>query len=223
VAVKDGEEALNVFAKQPVDVLLTDMVMPGIDGLSLLAIVKETDPSCDVVLMSAHATMTDVIAALNGGASYFFEKTRTLDELARTVERSLERRRQQLKAQELAVGLIRTSSSLAKGGSDAQRREAALSDALSLYEATLEALPSAVATVESSGRLLYVNKRFAALLGASPEDARGALVTDFVAAPDLLTGLRAAVPARVTLRAEGATVAASLVPAGPGICLLVVS
>ena len=60
-AVKDGTAALRESEAQPFDLILLDIRMPGIDGLTLLAQVRERRPDAQVVIMTAHGTVETAI------------------------------------------------------------------------------------------------------------------------------------------------------------------
>ena len=64
----DAEEALRALRARPFDVLLTDLVMPGIDGIELMRRAKRIRPSCEVVVMTAFATVDTAREALKRGA-----------------------------------------------------------------------------------------------------------------------------------------------------------
>lgn len=218
VAAANGEEALNFFARAPVDVLLTDMFMPGLDGLQLLSIVKDTDPSCDVILMSAHAGMSEVIEALNGGAAYFFEKTRPIEELIRVVERARSRHRVEQRTRDLAEGLLQTSNTLLQKD---RNGAAELPSPSQLCEAVLQALPEPIAVVERAGRVVFANRAFDALLQLAPGQAAGRSLGRHLRAPGLRAALQATESGDLAVEApDGTRLQASLLPADGGLMVV---
>ena len=64
VAAADGREALAVLRRERVAVLLTDLMMPGVDGFELLKSARLTSPSTSVVLMTAYGTVEMAVAAM---------------------------------------------------------------------------------------------------------------------------------------------------------------
>ena len=70
----DAEEALRALRARPFDVLLTDLVMPGIDGLELMRRAKRIRPGCEVVVMTAFATVDTAREALKRGAVDYLTK-----------------------------------------------------------------------------------------------------------------------------------------------------
>lgn len=69
---RDGLEALELSHRHAVDVLLTDLKMPKLDGLGLLKALKEQDPGIEVIFLTGQATLTDAIEALREGRSFDF-------------------------------------------------------------------------------------------------------------------------------------------------------
>ena len=87
-----GGEAIEKLGALPYDVVLTDLVMPEISGLDVLAAAQEMDGSAVVILMTAHGSVDNAIDALRLGASDYLTKPFELKELLVTVDRGLERR-----------------------------------------------------------------------------------------------------------------------------------
>jgi two-component system, NtrC family, nitrogen regulation response regulator NtrX len=85
-----AEEAERVLGDQKVDLLLTDLRLPGKDGISLLESVKGSHPDLPVVLMSGHGTIEEAVKAIRLGAVDFVEKPFGPERLQVTVERALE-------------------------------------------------------------------------------------------------------------------------------------
>ncbi len=71
---ENGEEALARAREEEFDVALVDLRMPGPDGLTTLARLKEVRPDLEVILMTAHADVEVAVSAVKQGAFYFFNK-----------------------------------------------------------------------------------------------------------------------------------------------------
>ena len=91
-AVESAEAALSRLAALDPDLLLTDVRMSGMDGLALLALVRERAPDVDVVVMTAFEDMKTAIAAMKAGAIEYLVKPLDLDVIDLTVERSFRER-----------------------------------------------------------------------------------------------------------------------------------
>ncbi len=87
---KAGLEALKAAAP---DIVLTDIRMPQVSGIDILAAVKEQDPETPVVLMTAQASLQSAIQAVNQGAFHYVQKPFSNDEIIALCRRAAEVRR----------------------------------------------------------------------------------------------------------------------------------
>ncbi|MHC4473575.1 MAG: sigma-54-dependent transcriptional regulator [Planctomycetota bacterium] len=92
VPAASGEEALAVFAPQAFDLVVTDIQMPGMDGLQLLAEVMRRDPDAAVLVITAYGTVESAVEAMKTGAVDFLEKPFRREVLLLSVERALRHR-----------------------------------------------------------------------------------------------------------------------------------
>jgi len=90
---QSGREALERFEELAPDVVLTDIRMPGVDGLAVLAGVRERDPEVPVILMTAQASLQSAMKAVNDGAYYYLQKPFANDELVALCGRAADTRR----------------------------------------------------------------------------------------------------------------------------------
>jgi two-component system response regulator HydG len=91
MALSSGTEALHVLATERIDVLVTDLRMPGLDGLSLLQASRALDPSRPVVLMTAFSAFDSALQATSLGAYHYLAKPFRLDKLISILEQALRR------------------------------------------------------------------------------------------------------------------------------------
>ncbi|HXV75973.1 MAG TPA: HD domain-containing phosphohydrolase [Candidatus Polarisedimenticolaceae bacterium] len=89
----DAAEALKILADRPIDLVLTDIEMPGASGMTLLAEVKRRTPDLDVIMVTGVVDTRTAIGAIREGASDYLTKPFNLDEVQIVVERTLEKRR----------------------------------------------------------------------------------------------------------------------------------
>jgi two-component system response regulator AtoC len=90
---ENAEAALAQLNEYEPDVILSDIRMPGIDGIELLERVKKLTPSVDVILMTAYDDMATVVKAMRQGAFDFLVKPLELSELQAVLDRALADRR----------------------------------------------------------------------------------------------------------------------------------
>jgi two-component system response regulator AtoC len=86
---ESAEEALSRIAEAKPQLVLSDIRMPGMDGIQLLKLIKERAPGVDVVLMTAFDDMPTVVTAMREGAFDFLVKPVHLDELEEVLKRAL--------------------------------------------------------------------------------------------------------------------------------------
>jgi len=77
----NGEEALKVLDRDPVDVVVLDVKMPGMDGIQTLREIKKRFPLIEVVMLTGHASMEVAIEGMEIGAFDYLMKPVDIDEL----------------------------------------------------------------------------------------------------------------------------------------------
>jgi len=87
--VNSGVQALQVFENDPVDVVMTDIQMPKMDGIQLLKGLKGIDPTTPVIIMTAYASEQSAIDAVNLGAFSYMQKHCKNDEIKMVVRNAL--------------------------------------------------------------------------------------------------------------------------------------
>jgi DNA-binding NtrC family response regulator len=89
----DGEKALVRYKAEKFDVVLADIDMKPMDGITLLKQLKQYDPNCVVIIMTAYASTDSAIQALKFGAFDYLQKPFKVDELIATLKRGMECRK----------------------------------------------------------------------------------------------------------------------------------
>jgi DNA-binding NtrC family response regulator len=84
-----GEEALQALDEQAVDMMISDVRMPGISGLDALRESRQQRPDLPVLLVTAYADIKDAVIAMRDGAVNYLEKPIDLDELLASVQKSI--------------------------------------------------------------------------------------------------------------------------------------
>lgn len=93
VLADNGERALRLLADKRIDILLTDLRMPGMDGLTLVkrAVAHESRPVC--IVLTAYGSIESAVEAMKAGAYDFLTKPLNLDQLELVLQRALHSRR----------------------------------------------------------------------------------------------------------------------------------
>ena len=96
-----GQEGLNKLRDQDFDLLLLDIKLPDIDGLQILADVRQTHPQIPVIVMTGYASVPNAVAAMKNGAFDYLSKPFSEEELVHAVAKAIENKR--LKEENLAL------------------------------------------------------------------------------------------------------------------------
>ncbi len=79
--VSSGEEAIRVIREDPVDVVVLDVKMPGMDGIETLREIKKVHPTVEVIMLTGHANMEVAIEGMELGAFDYLMKPMDIDDL----------------------------------------------------------------------------------------------------------------------------------------------
>jgi DNA-binding NarL/FixJ family response regulator len=82
----DGAEAVTEAARLRPELVLLDLSMPGVDGLTALPRLREAAPECEVVVLTASGTESNLLAAIRGGAAGYLLKTEPPERIASFLE-----------------------------------------------------------------------------------------------------------------------------------------
>ncbi|MBC2595772.1 response regulator [Ruficoccus amylovorans] len=122
-----GKEALDIYRRGGVDVVFTDIQMPGMDGLELLRALRELDEDVTVIMTTAIDSKNYAIESLRLGAFDYVEKPYDEDALTRTINRALRHRHKRLEQRESRPGDPALHREVERLRQDIQARDNALS------------------------------------------------------------------------------------------------
>ncbi|GBE02652.1 transcriptional regulatory protein ZraR [bacterium BMS3Bbin06] len=90
---RNGDDGIRMIQRRSFDLVITDLKLPGKDGLSVLREARITDPMLPVIIMTAYGTIEIAVEAIKGGAHDFITKPFDTDHLILMIKRALETRR----------------------------------------------------------------------------------------------------------------------------------
>lgn len=85
VTAASGEEATEKLGETEFDLVITDIKMPGMDGLELLSLIKSKYPATEVIVMTAYGSLEKKEEALQKGARFYIEKPFEIKEMKQLV------------------------------------------------------------------------------------------------------------------------------------------
>jgi DNA-binding NtrC family response regulator len=107
-----GRKALEQLEALRPDIVLTDIRMPNVGGVEVLAAARDSDPDVPVILMTAQATLQSAMQAVNAGAFYYIQKPFRNDELIAILRRAAEHRRLRVENRSLKQEIRRRDKSV---------------------------------------------------------------------------------------------------------------
>jgi two-component system nitrogen regulation response regulator NtrX len=122
-AVGSGEECLDRATRQPPDVIVLDVWLPGIDGLATLGKLRERQVDAQVVMVSGHGNIESAVRAIKLGAFDFVEKPLSLDKTMLVVRNALRQRHLEAENRDLRARVDRRLTMVGESHAMAQLRE----------------------------------------------------------------------------------------------------
>ncbi len=146
-AAEDGDEGLHICFDEKIDLVLTDLRMPGKDGIEVMRVMHQHDPDIPMIVVSGAGQKEDIINALRMGAKdYITKPIDDLDKISHTVRQVLENKRL---SDENKKYRIQIEKSEAK------------------YRTITENIAEGVLTVDEEENLNYANQAFSTMIGYS--------------------------------------------------------
>ena len=93
IAARTGEEALMIAEREPIDLVLLDLMLPGMSGMEVLKQIRSRDPEQVVIVVTAYSSIESAIEAMRIGAFHYIPKPFKNEEVLLTVRKGLEQRR----------------------------------------------------------------------------------------------------------------------------------
>ena len=107
ISAKNGQAALDILAKEPLDMILLDLKMPVMSGEEVLEITGEKYPDIPVIIITGHGTVDTAVECMKKGAYDFITKPFQIDEFLLTITRAAEKRRLEQKAKQFEEENVR--------------------------------------------------------------------------------------------------------------------
>ena len=160
-AVASGSEALRALEGKQYDLVITDLMMPDVDGFGVLKATKKLAPLTSVIILTGYGDMQSAIDALRLGADDFARKPCEVEELIFRIRRCMDKRN-------LLLGR--------------KRSEEALREREERHRSILNASPDGIVITDMEGQVLMISPKGLTMFGYDPKDkGQGHMITDFIA------------------------------------------
>ena len=191
IEAESAERAFMVVAETRVDLVLTDLKMPGMDGLSLAQRLLEEDLDRPVILMTAFGDLENARRALSLGVYEYLVKPIQMEDLEAAVKRALGHRRLVLENRayqegleekiEENVGRLKTANEeLQKEILERRQIEEALREREEKFRTLVEHINEMAWKVDTEGCYVYCSPKVRDILGYDPEELLGKTPFDFI-------------------------------------------
>ncbi|MBN1937758.1 MAG: response regulator transcription factor [Anaerolineae bacterium] len=117
IVASSGEEAMAYLEDGPFDLLIVDLVMPGIDGLQVMDMAHKLSPQAKLIMLTAYGTLDSSVQAMRRGAVDFLRKPASAPEIEAAVDRALQKRYEEARKDEL-LGQIQSALQELRGSQD---------------------------------------------------------------------------------------------------------
>jgi DNA-binding response OmpR family regulator len=92
LTASNGIQAVDIVAAEPVDVVILDVKMPGLDGIEVLKRIKQTSPAAEVIMLTGHVSLESAIDGLKYGACDYVMKPCDIEDLVARIRAAYERK-----------------------------------------------------------------------------------------------------------------------------------
>ncbi len=175
-----GEEGLALFKKERPGIVLTDIKMPGIDGLEVLKQVKKIDPEKEVIIITGHGDIDSTITALQYGASDFINKP-VRDE---ALSIALERAESKIEIREKLKEYTENLENKVKSATEEIRRRA------NFQRMLIRNSNDAIVATDSSWKIVIFNPEARRIFGTKSADMIDKTAIDDLFPPDIVDTLK---------------------------------
>jgi two-component system response regulator HydG len=173
LSAANGQEALEHLRKPEVGIIVSDMMMPGVDGQALLRAARAMRPDVEVVLMTAYATVETAVAAMREGAYDFITKPLKRHSLVKAVQKAMEKQALVAENRDLKAQLAALGPRSLVGQSPAFRAFMDMLRQAAPTTATLLLLGESGTGKELAARFIHEGRRVCRIRGGTPGRAEG--------------------------------------------------
>jgi PAS domain S-box-containing protein len=173
-SAETAEQGLALFDQGLFDVVLSDVNLPGIDGIEMVRRIRRSDPTVVPVIMTARRDQQTAVSALECGVRSFLMKPFSRDDLEVRIDIALEERKRVVDTRILVGDLIQTRSALQH---QAVEREQALTRTERYLKHLLDAAPFGIYSTDRRGRILTFNGEAEQMYGYAHDEIVGSEVS----------------------------------------------
>jgi len=175
-----GHAAIEIFKSEPFDLVITDMRMPGMDGLTVMRRLKEMDEDIEVIVLTAFAALDNVIEAFRhkGAFDYLTKPLDNINELFVTVTQALDSRRLKIENKALLRQLLQAKTDLEKRVEEQMRTEQQIRKSKLLLQSVFDGISDPLIMLDENSVIMMLNKAAVDYFGTDFKKAIGNVCSD---------------------------------------------
>jgi len=176
-----GQEAIELFRSEPFDLVITDIRMPGMDGVEVLKAIKQLDEDVEVIILTGFASIDSAVRTLrqNGAFDYLTKPLEDIDALIYTIDRALEKRKLRLDINKKTEELAKANEELRIEIGERNRAEDAFRKSEEKYRILVENASDAIFIIQDE-TIKFPNPKANAMMGYSSEELAGIPFIDLI-------------------------------------------
>ena len=166
-----GQEAIDLFRSEPFDLVITDIRMPGMDGVEVLKEIKQLDEDVEVIILTGFASVDSAVRTLrqDGAFDYLTKPLEDIDALIYTIDHALEKRRLRLDNNKKTEELAKANEELRIEIGERKRAEDAFRKSEEKYRILVENASDAIFIIQDE-MIKFPNPKANAMVGYSSEE-----------------------------------------------------
>ncbi len=148
ITAASGEEAVEILESKPIDLVITDLMMPGLSGIDVLEVAKRERPSTEVIMVTAYSSVESAVEAMQKGARDYLAKPINIDLLLEKVDnlKELLLSRQEVEDYRYAMAIL--EEDVSRTAASMEKRLTELQSSLSRIREILDSEAEVAAKVE---------------------------------------------------------------------------
>ncbi len=148
ITATSGEEAVEILQNKPIDLVITDLMMPGLSGIDVLEVAKRERPSTEVIVVTAYSSVESAVEAMQKGARDYLAKPINIDLLLEKVDnlKELLLSRQEVEDYRYAMAIL--EEDVSRTAASMEKRLTELQSSLSRIREILDSEAEVAAKVE---------------------------------------------------------------------------
>lgn len=174
-----GHAAIEIFKSEPFDLVISDMRMPGMNGLTVMRRLKEMDEDIEVIILTAFAALDNVIEAFRhkGAFDYLTKPLDNINELFVTVTQALASRRLKIENKALVKQLQEAKIDLEKRVEEQMRTEQQIRKSKMLLQSVFDGISDPLIMLDQNSTVMMLNKAAADYYGTGFQKVIGKVCT----------------------------------------------